>query len=80
MVFMKFNIVNFDDFLIFVGTSEEAILKDTQGGKSFGSFELKDYQIVSEEYARKEKPKYIEEGIMAVEKAITLRLNESFLL
>ena len=56
MVFVKFQTNADDTELFFVGSDVESILKDTDNGTEFGSYELKSYKTITENEARKECP------------------------
>jgi hypothetical protein len=77
MVFIEFvSLLSNTDNVFFVGSSKEAIFKDTKNGTHFGGYDLKYKEIRSEEYVRKIKKEFIDVGI----ESIQLGKCESFFL
>ena len=66
MIFVKFELSNADKSIFFVGSSEDAILKDTRNGAQFGFWKFKNHKVVSEEYVRKNKGQHVDDGIEAI--------------
>ena len=71
MVFMDFRSVGSSERFRFVGSSKEAILADTHGGKEFGGQKFSGSTVISEAEARAQPMDYLEDGITSVRSGLT---------
>ena len=63
VVFMEFTRKIDGKKEFFAGSDEQAILKDTEGGKSFFDTQYNEHRIVSEEEVRLLKPEVVDTAI-----------------